>query len=129
MEAHMIEVLSDFPDGVVAMRCAGHITRQDYEQVVIPTLEAALHQHQKLRMYCQVDSLSGMSPGAMWDDVKVGLPALTHWERVAVVNDIDWVGKATRLFAVLMPFEVRLFTHNDAEKAREWIAANDSPGS
>src|SRR5215472_5441676 len=80
MEIHMIEVLPDFPDGVVAMRCAGHVTRQDYEQVVIPTLEAALQQHQKLRMYCQVDSLSGMTPGAMWDDVKVGLPAITHFK-------------------------------------------------
>src|SRR5262249_61393388 len=107
-EAHMIEVLPNFPDGVVAMRCEGHITRQDYEQVVIPTLEAALKQHQKLRMYCQVDSLSAMSPGAMWDDLKLGVPALAHWERVAVVTDIDWIGKATRLFAFLMPFEVRL---------------------
>ena len=119
----MIEVLPDFPDGLVAMRCAGHITRQDYEQVVIPTLEADLQQHQKLRMYCQVDSLSGMSPGAMWDDVKVGLPAITHFKRVAVVTDIDWIGKATHLFGVLMPVEVRLFSLADGQKAREWIAS------
>jgi hypothetical protein len=124
----MIEVLPDFPGGVVAMRCAGQVTRQDYEQVVIPTLEAALQQHQKLRMYCQVDSLSGMSPGAMWDDVKLGLGALTHWERVAVVTDVDWIGKATKLFAFLMPFAVRVFSLADAAQAREWIAAA-SPGS
>jgi hypothetical protein len=125
----MIEVLPDFPDGVVAMRCAGQVTRQDYEQVVIPTLEPALQQHRKLRMYCQVDSLSGMSPGAMWDDARVGLGALTRWERVAVVTDIDWIGKATKLFAFLMPLAVRLFPLADAEKAREWIVASDSPSS
>ena len=120
----MIEVLPDFPKGVVAMRCAGQITRQDYEQVVIPTLGAALRQYQKLRMYCQVDSFSGMSPGAMWDDVKVGLEHLTRWERVAVVTDIDWISRATKLYAFLMPFEVRVFPLADAEQAREWIVSS-----
>ena len=125
----MIEVLPDFPQGVVAMRCAGQITRQDYEQVVIPTLEAALAQHQKLRMYCQVDSFSGMSPGAMWDDLKVGLEHLTRWERVAAVTDIDWISRATKLYAFLMPFEVRVYPLADAEQARGWIAVSDSSSS
>src|SRR5262245_30438565 len=123
----MIEVLPEFPDGVVALRCAGQITRQDYEQQVIPTLEAALRQHQKLRMYCQVDSFSGMSPGAMWDDVKVGVEHLTHWEQVAVITDIDWISKATKLYAFLMPFEVRVFPLAEAEKAREWVVGPGAP--
>jgi SpoIIAA-like len=123
----MIAVLPDFPDGVVALRCAGQITRQDYEQAVIPKLEAALLRHQKLRMYCQVDSFSGMSPGALWDDVKVGVEHLTRWERVAVVTDIDWISKATKLYAFLMPFEVRVFPLADAEKARAWIVGSDAP--
>jgi hypothetical protein len=123
----MIEALPNFPEGVVALRCAGQIARQDYERVVIPTLEAAVQRHTKLRMYCQVDSLSGMSPGAMWDDVKVGVEHLTRWERVAVVTDIDWIGKATKLYAFLMPFEVRVFPLAEAEKARAWIVGPDAP--
>jgi hypothetical protein len=27
----MIEVLPDFPAGVIGLRCSDHITRQDYE--------------------------------------------------------------------------------------------------
>jgi hypothetical protein len=123
----MIEALPNFPEGVVALRCAGQIARQDYERVVIPTLEAALQQRTKLRMYCQVDSFSGMSPGAMWDDVKVGVEHLTRWERVAVVTDIDWISKATKLYAFLMPFEVRVFPLAEAEKARAWIVDPDAP--
>jgi hypothetical protein len=123
----MIEVLPGFPDGVMAIRCASQITRQDYEHVVIPMLEAALQQHLKLRMYCQVDSFSGMSPGALWDDVKVGVEHLTRWERVAVVTDIDWIGKATKLSAFLMPYEARVFPLADAEQAREWIVASAPP--
>ena len=125
----MLEVLPDFPEGVVALRCAGQITRQDYEQVVIPTLEAAVQQKQKLRIYIEVDSLTGMSPGAMWDDVKVGVEHLTHWERVAVVTDIDWIGKASKLYTFLMPFAAQVFPLAAAEQARRWIVASDAPRS
>jgi hypothetical protein len=69
----MIEVLTNFPDGVVGLRCADHVTRQDYEAVLIPALNAAFKGHKTLRAYCEIVSFSGISQGAMWDDVKVGL--------------------------------------------------------
>src|SRR5262245_45149789 len=37
-EAPMIETLSGFPDNVVACRAGGHVSRQDYETVVIPAV-------------------------------------------------------------------------------------------
>jgi hypothetical protein len=55
----MIEVLPGFPDGVVGFRCADHVTRQDYETVLIPTLNAAFRQHKTLRAYCEVLTLHG----------------------------------------------------------------------
>ena len=129
----MIEVLSDFSDGVVGFRCADHITRQDYETVLIPTLNAAFNEHKTLRAYCEIVSFSGISPGALWDDVKVGMEHLAHWERAAIVTDIDWISHATKLFAFLWPGDVRVFSLSDAEQARAWIvgpdtsAAPDSP--
>lgn len=119
----MIEVLPDFHDGVIGLKCADHITRQDYEAVLIPTLNAAFKQHKKLDAYCEVVSFSGMSPGAMWDDLKVGMEYLTHWERVAIVTDIDWISHTTKLFAFLWPGDVRVFSLSDAEQARTWIGA------
>ena len=70
-----------------------------------------------------------MSPGAMWEDTKVDLETLTHWERVAMVTDIDWLGKVAKVIAFLMPFPVQLFPLADAEQAREWIASSDAPTS
>src|SRR5215469_824502 len=70
-EAHMIEVLPDFHDSVIGMRCTDHITREDYEAVLIPTLNAAFREHKTMRAYCEIASFSGISPGALWDDIKV----------------------------------------------------------
>ena len=125
----MIEVLPDFPDGVVGLRCADHVTRQDYETVLIPTLNAAFKEHKTLRAYCEIVRFGGISPGAMWDDVKVGMEHLAHWERVAIVTDLDWISHVTKLFAFLFPSEVRVFPLSDAEKAREWIVGSDAPTS
>lgn len=125
----MIEILPDFPDGAVGFRCADHITRRDYETVLIPTLNAALKQHKTLRAYCEIVSFSGISPGGLWDDVKVGMEHRTHWERVAIVTDIDWISHTTKLFAFLWPSDVRVFPRSDAAKARAWIAGPDAPTS
>jgi hypothetical protein len=48
----MIELLPNFPYNVIGFRCTDHITRQDYEMVLIPALEAASKQHKALRAYC-----------------------------------------------------------------------------
>ncbi|MGO8950331.1 MAG: STAS/SEC14 domain-containing protein [Ktedonobacterales bacterium] len=125
----MIEVLPNFPDSVIGLRCTDHMTRQDYEAVLIPTLNAAFKAHKTLRAYCEIASFSGMSPSALWDDVKVGMEHLAHWERIAIVTDIDWIGHTTKLFAFLFPGEVRVFSLSDAETARKWIVSSDVPTS
>ena len=125
----MIEVLPDFPDGVIGLRCTDHITRQDYEAVLIPMLNAAFKEYKTLRAYCEIVGFSGMSPGAMWDDVKVGMEHFVQWERVAIVTDIDWISHTTKLFAFLFPGEVRVFSLSDAEKARQWTVGLDTATS
>jgi hypothetical protein len=88
----MIEQLTDFPPAVVAFACKGRVTRLDYETVLVPVVEAALKQHRKVRLYYRTDSdFSGIDPGAMWEDFKVGMAHLFRWERIAVVTNVDWI--------------------------------------
>jgi hypothetical protein len=65
----------------------------------------------------------------MWEDFKVGMEHVRHWERIALVTDIDWIGAAMKVFSFLMPGDVRLFPLSDADQAREWIASADMPAS
>jgi hypothetical protein len=79
----VIEALSGFPENVLGLRISGHVKREAYQTVVIPTVEAALKRAQKLNIYCQVDSdFAGLELGALWDDLKVGLGNLTRWESI-----------------------------------------------
>lgn len=120
----MIEALSGFPDNVVALACRGHVTRKDYKDVLIPTVEAALHQHGKLRLYYQIgEDFSGIDFGAAWEDFVVGMEHLTRWERIAVVTDVAWIGHSISAFGFLMPAEVKVFPVAEAEAAKAWIKA------
>lgn len=123
----MIEQLQEFPANVVAFACRGQVTRLDYQTVLMPAVEGALRQQDRVRLYYQIDAdFSGIDPGAMWEDFKVGMEHLTRWERIAVVTDVDWIRHAIRAFSFLIPGTLKIFALDQAVKAREWIIAADS---
>lgn len=123
----MIERLAGFPDHVLAFACHGHVTRDDYRAVLIPAVERALGTHDRLRLYYEVSNDFGdIDPGAVWEDVKVGLENLRRWERGAVVTDVPWIGHAVTLFGFLMPGELRVFPTARRDEARAWIGRSGS---
>ena len=118
----MIEALKGFPTQVLAFACKGHVTKRDYESVLIPAVNEALQQRGKLRLYYQIDpDFSGIDPGAVWDDFKVGMEHVLRWERIAVVTNVDWIRHAIRAFSFVIPGKVRIFPLDEQAKAREWI--------
>ncbi|QUR69835.1 STAS/SEC14 domain-containing protein [Mycobacterium spongiae] len=118
----MIEALTGFPDNVAAFACHGHVTKDDYETVLIPDIEERLNRHKKVRIYYEVGpDFDGVGPGAVWDDAKLGFSHLMSWERFAVVTDVDWMARSIKLFGFLMPAKLRTFSTADAGEAREWI--------
>ena len=120
----MIEALTGFPARVLAFACKGHVTKGDYETVLVPAVTSALARHDKVRLYYQVDSdFAGIEPGAVWEDFKVGVEHWTRWERIAVVTDVAWIGHTMHAFSFLMPGEIRVFPLAQAAEARQWVTA------
>ena len=118
----MIENIEGFPDHVVALSAKGQVTKKDYEQLVIPKVETALKRHDKIRLYFELGSqFSGIDPGAVWEDLKVGVEHLTRWERMAVVTDVDWIRHMVNVFRFLMPGQMRVFATAQTSEARAWI--------
>lgn len=119
----MIEALTGFPDNVAAFACHGHVTHADYTTVLVPDVDKRLARHDKLRIYYEVGpDFTGIDPGAAWEDTKTGLAHWFHWERMAVVTDLDWISHAVKMFGFLMPGQFRVFPLVDSTAAREWIA-------
>jgi hypothetical protein len=120
----MIEALEGFPANITAFACHGHVTRKDYDTVLVPAVEKALEQHQKVRLYYETAAdFDGIDAGAVLEDTMVGLSHATRWEKMAVVTDVGWIRHSILFFRFLMPGELRVFSSDEAAKAKEWIVA------
>jgi SpoIIAA-like len=123
----MIRLLSGFPENVLAVACEGQVSRQDYEEVLIPAVTAALQRHPKLRLYYEVTpQFAGIEAGAVWEDFRLGMAHLSRWERMAVVTDVEWIRLAMNAFRFLLPGRLRVFPASAVSEARRWIAADAS---
>jgi len=120
----MIDTLKGFPENVIAAACSAHVTKHDYETVLIPRVKQALAKHKAVRLYYEIGAnFTGIEPGAVWEDLKVGMEHLLRWERMAVVTDVDWIRHTIKAFSFLIPGEVKIFPLTQQVQAREWIVA------
>ncbi len=118
----MIELLTGFPDNTVAAVAKGRVTRLDYDDVLIPKVNEAVARHDKIRCYYELGAeFTGFDAGAAWEDFRLGIGNLTHWQRVAIVTDVEWLRMTMRFFRFLVPGELRVFGTADAAEARSWI--------
>jgi hypothetical protein len=121
----MIKLIPDLPDNVVGISASGEVTANDYETVFIPAIEAALKNHKGVCILYQLGpEFTGFTSGAMWDDMKTGFTHLRAWEKIALVTDHEWLAGAARLFGVVIPCQVTVFSNNEFAEAVRWISAD-----
>ena len=79
----------------------GEIEREDYDEVLVPELHRGHETGDGLRTLYVIDDLDEIEPGALWADAKLGFDlGVRHhdaWVRSAIVTDIDWMARATKL--------------------------------
>jgi hypothetical protein len=125
----MIERLTEMPPGTIGFRAAGDIEREDYDEVLVPELRRAVEEGNGLRTLYVIEDLDEIEPGALWADSKLGFDlGVRHreaWIRSAIVTDIDWMARATKLFAWMIPGEARVFPLAELEQAKAWVAGDD----
>lgn len=123
-KAHALQILTGYPPDVLAVEATGHVTAADYEQVLIPAVEAAVKAEGKVKLlYLVGEGFAGYSAGAMWDDARLGLLHMGDFARVAVVSDVPWLTASVKLFAPLIPCPVHVFPVADLAAAKAWITA------
>ncbi len=117
----MIEQLHDLPAGVIGFEASGKLSATDYRDVVVPALERAFESGE-VRFLIVMTGFDGISGGALWQDLKLGVEHLRGWKRIAVVTDIDWVTHAMHLFGWMTPGETKTFTLEQRDEAIAWVA-------
>jgi hypothetical protein len=121
MEATMISQLEGLPTGVIGFEASGKIAAEDYRDVILPALEQAATAGD-IRFLIVMRDFDGMSGGAIWQDLKVGIEHLRSWKRIALVTDINWMTHATDLFGWMTPGETKTFPLDQQEQAIRWVA-------
>ncbi len=118
----MIEMMTDLPENVIGFTAQGKVTAADYEQQLVPAVEAALARADKVRLLYHLGAdFDGFEAGALWEDAKVGLSHMAAWERIALVTDVEWIRLATKALGFAMPGEVRVFSDAQLHAARDWL--------
>src|SRR3954464_13861462 len=122
----MVEPLDGMPAGAIGFRVHGDVEKEDYTRTLRPALEKAIESGQGIRSLYLIEDLDEIEPSALWEDAKLGLDAgLLHrgdWKRSAIVTDIEWMARAARLFAWMIPGEARVFGAAELAQAKAWLA-------
>jgi hypothetical protein len=120
----MFQIIPESQGKIIGLRATGKLTDQDYQEILIPSLEALINQHGRIRLLCFMDEdFAGLEAGALWDDAKFFLPHKDDFEKMAIVGGPKWIELAMRLFASLMKGDVKTFPSDQLPQAWDWIRA------
>jgi hypothetical protein len=126
----MVERIEDMPEGTIGFRVDGDVEREDYTNVLRPALEEAMQGGGNLRTLYVIEDLDDIEGGALWEDMKLGVDlGVRHhkqWERSAIVTDIHWMARATKLFAWMIPGEARVYPLAELDDAKRWVAGQSA---
>jgi hypothetical protein len=117
----MMKELTDLPDGVIGFEAAGKLEAEDYRDVLLPAIERAAAAGE-VRIVIAIPEFHGLSAGALWEDLKMGVEQWGKWKRIALVTDIEWMQHMTAMFGWMTPGEVKQFPMAQRAEAITWAA-------
>ncbi len=117
----MITTILEAPENVAAFSATGEVTREDFENLVIPHVKKKVEQFNELNYLLYLDTdLDNFTAGAWFQDLLLGMKNLTKWNRAAIVTDKEGVQNFTDAFSVLMPGEFKSFPKENLYNALYW---------
>ncbi|MEM8831002.1 MAG: STAS/SEC14 domain-containing protein [Cyanobacteria bacterium P01_G01_bin.19] len=116
-----VTLIAHKPDRIIGLAIDGWIDGEDIDRVV-KQIEPRLDTGEKLSVYAEVNSWSGMSLEAFIKDLKFSLKHVKDFEREAIVSDRQWLKALAALGNTLFSaIEVKHFTPDEKDKALEWL--------
>ncbi len=117
----MITIIPEAPENVAAFSAIGDVTKEDFENLVLPHVQRKVNQYNELNYLLYLDTdLDKFTMGAWLQDALLGLKNLTMWNRAAIVTDKEGVQNFTDIFSVVMPGEFKSFPKGNLYNALYW---------
>jgi SpoIIAA-like len=122
----MLTKLEGIPSYVAAFKARGEVTREDYENILVPEVERVDREHGHIHfMMVMETSAKNFSIGAWFKDAVLGLKHYRGWKKVAIVTDEKGIEKFSELFSAVIPGTVKGFALSQLPEARTWIATEN----
>ena len=119
----MIVLLGDFPDNVIAACAQGQVTGDDYTETLVPAVQRKIEEHDTVRLLYQIGpDFKRFTTTALWEDAKVGLHNLGHFERIAIVTDVGWIATLAEGVGRAMPGKMQVCSLANIDDASTWIS-------
>ena len=119
----MIETIKEIPANVAAFRATGIVTREDYQNIVVPEVDRLVNKTDELNFLLVLDTdVENFTAGAWMEDALLGLKNLAKWHRAAIVTDSDTIINFTNGFSYLVPGEFMGFKMEMYEAAVNWVS-------
>ena len=119
----MITTLDNIPDNMVGFVASGEVSKEDFDQVVLPAAKALVNKQGKLNYLMQIDTdLKNFTLGAWAKDMLLGIQQFGKWNRCAIASDSSTIKKVTDVVSVLVPGEFQGFEKSDLSKAIAWVS-------
>ncbi len=116
----MALTIMDIGPSALEVIITGTLEKADYE-VLVPAIEKRIDDHGKADLLLNISHFHGWSPRAFWEDLKFDIKHYNHISRLALVAEDmgkQWMATLSKPFTSA---EVRFFSEDAHETAREWV--------
>ena len=119
----MFEILEESQGNILGVRATGKLTKEDYEEVLIPRLETTAKEAGKVHvLFYMDDEFKGWEPMALVEDFKVGIGKYRHdFDKLAIVGGPEWVKLLIELDSIIPGAEMKTYSTDQLQEAWDWI--------
>ena len=118
----MIRLLRDMPTGVLGLEAVDDVEKEDYVDVILPAVEAAISEHGKVRVvYVLGPEFDDYEGEAVWEDLQLGRATRRRSSGSPWCPTRGGPAPRSRCSACL-PGQARAFPLAEAEAAKRWAA-------
>jgi hypothetical protein len=122
----VIEPLGGMPPDTIGFRATGQVTRDEYRDVLLPAMREAAEAGEVRMLFVIGPGFEKFEVGALAEDTRTGLTLglghLRSWKRTAIATDVEWIAKASHMFAWMAPGELNVYPLDQLEEAKAWVA-------
>lgn len=80
----------------------------------------------KIRVLEIIEPIDGITPTAVWEDLRRGWPVMNRVARAAIVADQGWVSALTNVAKLFVPAQMKVFASSEIDAARHWLDSDQA---